>query len=65
MKLYVVIPVFNRIQHTTRCLQTLERQSCGNFTIVLVDDGSTDGTARLIEKRFPWVHRIAGNGSWW
>ena len=65
MKLYVVIPVFNRIQHTTRCLQTLERQSCGNFTIVLVDDGSTDGTARLIEKRFPWVQRIAGNGSWW
>ncbi|MGV8828194.1 MAG: glycosyltransferase family 2 protein [Breznakibacter sp.] len=65
MSLFIVIPVHNRLQHTTRCLQALEKQLFLHYTIVLVDDGSTDGTAELINSRFPWVHRLAGDGSWW
>ncbi len=65
MKLFIIIPVFNRLQHTTRCLQALQKQSFDNFTILLIDDGSTDGTAEQIATRFPWVHRIEGDGNWW
>lgn len=65
MKLFIVIPVFNRISHTRKCLEAFEKQNFKDFTIILVDDGSTDGTGETVATRFPWVHRIEGNGNWW
>jgi len=42
--LAVVIPTFNRAGVLMECLQHLERQSCKDFEVVVVDDGSTDST---------------------
>lgn len=38
----VVIPVFNRLDHLARALQSLSGQSYSNFDVVIIDDGSTE-----------------------
>jgi len=64
--IYVVVPTFNRISYTERFLSCLRRQTFTNFKVILVDDGSTDGTAAMVEQRFPGVHLIKGDGNlWW
>jgi len=45
----VILPTYNRIDVLPLCLDCLEKQSFRDFEVVLVDDGSTDGTAAYIE----------------
>lgn len=40
----VVIPVYNSMEHIGECLASLEKQKGPSFEIVLVDDGSIDGS---------------------
>ena len=57
-ELSVVIPTFNRKDKLLRCLQKLSRQSlpAAQFEVIVVDDGSTDGTEeRLRKQKFPFV----------
>lgn len=65
MKIFIVIAVFNRKAHTQKCLQLLKRQTYKDFEIVLVDDGSEDGTSEMVSSEFPEVHIIRGTGEWW
>jgi GT2 family glycosyltransferase len=63
---YVVTPVFNSREHTRAFLSSLKKQSYKNFRVVIVDDGSTDGTDEMVKKFFPAVILIKGNGNlWW
>lgn len=50
--LSVVIPTFNRRQMLRRCLDGLSRQSypADRFEVIVVDDGSTDGTAEMANR---------------
>jgi GT2 family glycosyltransferase len=41
------------------CLQSLRRQTYRSFSITLVDNGSTDGSAEFVSGRFPEVRVIA------
>lgn len=52
MKLFIVIPVHNRAALTLRCFASLKAQSHSSFTVVLVDDGSTDGTRERVLQEF-------------
>lgn len=45
----VVIPAYNAAQFIVDCLDSVERQTFGDYEIVVVDDGSEDGTATLVE----------------
>lgn len=45
----IVIPCYNCEKTFTRCLNSIRRQTQQKFEIVLVDDGSTDGTYGLCE----------------
>ena len=66
MIFHVLIPAFNRLPLTIRCLESLLAQTDQGMDIVLIDDGSTDGTSEVIRKRFPIVQILSGNGSlWW
>jgi GT2 family glycosyltransferase len=61
----VIIPVHNGVAYTTRCLAALNGQS-HDFEIVVVDDGSVDGTANFLRRAHPDVHVLRGNGAlWW
>jgi glycosyltransferase involved in cell wall biosynthesis len=46
----VIIPVLNPGEHFSVLVESIQRQSYANFEIILVDDGSTDGTLELISK---------------
>ncbi|MDP4195861.1 MAG: glycosyltransferase family 2 protein [Bacteroidota bacterium] len=64
--IYIIIPVYNRKDNTRKCLKSLEVQSCQNFRIVVVNDGSTDGTDKMLNDEFPYVDTIVGDGNlWW
>lgn len=60
------IPTFNRAHLLPRALASIEAQTCRDFEVVIVDDGSTDGTADLIREwrarvDFPVVYRWQEN----
>lgn len=65
-KVCVVVPVFNRIESTERFIRSFSRSTYRNYSLVIVDDGSTDGTSDVISKNHPNVVVIKGNGDlWW
>jgi GT2 family glycosyltransferase len=61
--LYIVIPVFNRLKYTRECLLSLRQQTCQDFRVVVVDDGSTDGTDLMLAQEFPEVEVVTGDGN--
>src|SRR3972149_8742216 len=64
--LYIVIPVHNRRDFTRNCLLSLRQQTVQNFKTIVIDDGSIDGTSEMIQKEFPEVTLIHGDGNlWW
>lgn len=64
--LFVVIPVHNRREQTRGCLQRLGRQTRRDFRVIVVDDGSSDGTSEMIRSDYPDVQVLAGDGTlWW
>ena len=66
MKIWICIPVFNRSQYTLKCLETLKAQTFQDFTVVICDHGSTDGSSALISEQFPdTVILTADSSLWW
>jgi GT2 family glycosyltransferase len=64
--LTIVIPVHNRRQLTRTCLESLGNQIDRDFNIIVVDDGSTDGTFEMLAGEFPEVTVLKGDGNlWW
>lgn len=59
----IVIPVHNRIKFTKDCLYSLRKQTYKDFQTVIIDDGSSDGTALMIKNDFPETKVINGDGN--
>jgi glycosyltransferase involved in cell wall biosynthesis len=54
----VVIPCFNAERYIAATIQSVVAQAWPNLEIIVVDDGSSDGSAELIERTFPEVRLI-------
>lgn len=63
---FVLIPVFNRLQHTQKAIEALRAQTMvREIAIVVINDGSTDGTADYLAMQ-PDVVQLVGDGHlWW
>jgi GT2 family glycosyltransferase len=55
----VIIPTYNGLRHLIPCLESLRRQTYRDFTVLVVDDGSTDETVATLQRDFPEVGVLA------
>ena len=64
--IYVVLPVHNRKHITEKFIRCLITQSYQKFKLILVDDGSIDGTEQMVLSYIPNSKVIHGDGNlWW
>lgn len=62
MKIYILLPVHNRCELTRHFIECLKSQTYQNFHLVLIDDGSTDGTSEMVLSNLDTVTVVRGNG---
>lgn len=61
--LSVIIPVFNGEEYIKRCLESVVNQTYRNLEIIVINDGSTDGTGKIcleyarIDKRIEYIEQ--------
>ena len=61
MKVTVIIPNFNGMAFLPGCIESLRRQSFRQFDILVVDNGSSDGSAEWLEEQGIRTLRLAEN----
>lgn len=62
----LVVPVHNNKADTTEFLESLKGVTYPNYKIIIIDDGSTDGTEDMIKENYPYVILLKGDGNlWW
>ncbi len=50
MEISVIIPVYNKAGYLQRCMDSILTQDFDDFEVVAVDDGSTDGSAAMLDR---------------
>ena len=58
MNISVIIPTFNRKETLKRAIQSVVMQSYTPYEIIVIDDGSNDGTKEWLKDNFPNVKYI-------
>ena len=64
-KIYILLPVHNRREITRKFIECLKLQTYQNYHLVLIDDGSTDGTEEIVQSQIQALTVIKGKGNWW
>ncbi len=65
----IIIPAYNCEGYLSLCLDSIQRQSCAAWEVILVDDGSTDGTGTIADTyaaqdpRIRVIHKANGGVS--
>lgn len=57
-RLSVLIVNWNGLAHLADCLDSLAAQTFRDFEVILVDNGSKDGSVEFVRGRYPWVYLI-------
>lgn len=52
MKFSIIIPTYNRKNLLIKCLNELEKQTYDDFEVIVIDDGSTDGSEIVNEETY-------------
>lgn len=60
MKFSVIVPVYNAEKYLDRCIKSIQKQSYNNWELILVDDGSSDGSWGIIKNYSNIDKRIYG-----
>ncbi len=65
----IVVPVYNAESTLIQCLESIQQQDFKNFEVLLIDDGSSDGSSKICEdyvindKRFRYFYKSNGGVS--
>ncbi len=54
-RISAIIPTFNRAHLLPRAVDSILSQTLPPHSVIIVDDGSTDGTEKLIKKNYPEI----------
>ena len=49
-RISIIVPVYNTAKYLHRCLDSILQQSFEDFEVLLVDDGSTDGSGKICDE---------------
>lgn len=63
--LYIILPVHNRKKITERIIDCFLNQTYEDYHLLLIDDGSTDGTSEMVKERIRSLTILQGKGNWW
>jgi GT2 family glycosyltransferase len=58
VKVSVIILNWNGRKYLPECLDSLAAQAFRDFEVVLVDNGSSDGSAEFVREHYPWVRLV-------
>lgn len=58
VKVGVVVPIYNSEKHLRECLLSIKNQSYGNFSVFLINDGSTDNSEEILKEFVEDDHRF-------
>lgn len=50
MKVSIIIPVYNGEKYLEECLESVRRQTFRDFQVLVINDGSTDGSREIVER---------------
>lgn len=50
IKISVIIPVYNIKDYVAKCLESLKNQTLDSYEVILIDDGSTDGSEKIVDE---------------
>lgn len=64
-RIYILLPVHDRKPVTEKFLRCLVSQTYTNWHLILIDDGSRDGTADMARALVPALTVLTGKGKWW
>lgn len=64
-EVYILLPVHNRCAVTEQFIGCLADQNYSNYHLILIDDGSADGTAEMVKAKIRNLTVIKGRGDWW
>jgi GT2 family glycosyltransferase len=59
MKITIIIPNYNGKHFMEPCLASLDKQTCKDFRILVVDNASTDGSIEYMKEHYPDIRIIA------
>lgn len=66
LPIYILLPVHNRRSQTERFIQCLADQTYDNYHLILIDDGSSDGTSEMAQENISSITILKGSGNlWW
>jgi GT2 family glycosyltransferase len=57
-KVFIIILNWNGLQDTLDCLESVFKLDYENFEVVIVDNGSTDDSGKVIKNKYPMVRLI-------
>lgn len=54
----VIVPNWNGLKFIGMCLDSLKLSSFDDFEVIVVDNGSVDGSREWMEEKYPWIRLI-------